>query len=86
MCSKSLSSRVHKFSKHPRAISKAQGREGCHEASSILRTRKFRRHRTKFSRPGDLTPWISAPLPTVCTFLNVRGHVPHPYTKQAKLQ
>jgi len=63
LCSISLSSRVHKFSKHPRATSKAQAPVPHYGPG------KFRRHRTKFCRLEDLAPRISAPLSDPMYFL-----------------
>jgi len=80
LCFKSLSSRVHKFSKHPRATSKAQAPVPYYGPESLGATVQ-NSVAWETWRPGLLHP-----CPTLCTFLNVRDHVSHPYTKQAKLQ
>jgi len=80
LCSKSLSSKVHKFSQHPRATSKAQALVPYYGPESLGATVQ-NSVAWKTWRPGFLHP-----CPTLYTFLNVRDHISHPYTKQAKLQ
>jgi hypothetical protein len=62
----------------------ADPRNFCRQFADIkqapyCRPTNIRRHRTKFSRPGDLLFWICAPLFTVCSV--PRGaHYTNPYT------